>query len=426
MTEEVISFEANYLCSVIAFDGINFEAISDNHLESDFDALNLAYTELAKDKAGRLQFYTYQLRRKIEVDTQYEFDNQFCQKFSEEYLKRFNDKDYYNNLFYIALVMKYESDLETGLDDIQNLNYRILSTLSKYQPRILKVYQNKYGILSSEVLEFFYEILNGEKPVGGVVPLTPSPAYEILPSANLHFGHEILQIKGDVKNRFACLQDLKDFPNSTYLGLFDSASLALPFEYNLVQSFVSLAPAKALTRIERQANQMRSADDKAVHQRDELQEAQGQITSGKQILGEYHASLVVFGDTLEQAVNNMNEANASFSNKAGAVFKKASVSAPATFFSQFPTYRYKPRPMLKTSRNLASTFSLHNYSTGKAYGNPLGDGSAVMPLETVAKTLYNFNFHFTNIDENNVGEAVAGHTLILGATGTGKTNSNLQ
>ena len=172
MTEEVISFEANYLCSVIAFDGINFEAISDNHLESDFDALNLAYTELAKDKAGRLQFYTYQLRRKIEVDTQYEFDNQFCQKFSEKYLKRFNDKDYYNNLFYIALVMKYESDLETGLDDIQNLNYRILSTLSKYQPRILKVYQNKYGILSSEVLEFFYEILNGEKPVGGVVPLT--------------------------------------------------------------------------------------------------------------------------------------------------------------------------------------------------------------------------------------------------------------
>jgi type IV secretion system protein VirB4 len=421
MTEEVISFEANYLCSVIAFDGINFEAISDNHLESDFDALNLAYTELAKDKAGRLQFYTYQLRRKIEVDTQYEFDNQFCQKFSEEYLKRFNDKDYYNNLFYIALVMKYESDLEAGLDDIQNLNYRILSTLSKYQPRILKVYQNKYGILSSEVLEFFYEILNGEKPVGGVVPLTPSPAYEILPSANLHFGHEILQMKGDVKNRFACLQDLKDFPNSTHLGLFDSASLALPFEYNLVQSFVSLAPAKALTRIERQANQMRSADDKAVHQRDELQEAQGQITSGKQILGEYHASLVVFGDTLEQAVNNMNEANASFSNKAGAVFKKASVSAPATFFSQFPTYRYKPRPMLKTSRNLASTFSLHNYSTGKVYGNPLGDGSAVMPLETVAKTLYNFNFHFTNIDENNVGEAVAGHTLILGATGTGKT-----
>lgn len=421
VAEDVIDFENNYLCSVIAFDGINFEAIGDNHLESDFDALNLAYTELTKDKAGRLAFYTYQLRRKIEVDTVYEFDNKFCRDFANKYLARFNDKDYYNNFYYLALVMKYETDLDSGIDDIQNLVKRILSILSQYQPTVLTTYQNKNGVLSSQIFEFFYELLNCEKPVGGIVPLTPSPAYEILPSANLHFGHEILQIKGDVKNRFACLQDLKDFPNATYLGLFDSASLALPFEYNLVQSFVAIAPAKALTRIERQANQMRSADDKAEHQREELKQAQAFITSGEQTLGEYHCSLMVFGNSMEQAVNNVNEANASFSNKSGAVFKKASVSAPATFFSQFPTYRYKPRPMLKTSRNLASTFSLHNYSSGKATGNPLGDGLAVMPLETVAKTLYNFNFHYTNISENNVGEAIAGHTLILGATGSGKT-----
>lgn len=421
VAEDVIDFETNYLCSVIEFDGISFEAINTNHLESDFDALNLVYTELAKDKAGSLAFHTYQLRRKTEVTSDYEFDNKFCGDFAKKYLQRFNDKDYYHTSYYMCLVMKYDNDLEAGIDDIQNLNKRILSMLSQYQPRVLTTYQNNQGILSSEPFEFFYEVLNGEPPVGGIVPLTPSPAYEILPSSTLHFGHEILQIKGEVRNRFACLQDLKDFPNRTHLGLFDSASLALPFEYNLVQSFVALAPAKALTRIERQANQMRSADDKAVHQREELLEAQGFITSGEQILGEYHCSLMVFGDTIDQAVNNVNEANASFSNKAGAVFKKASVSAPATFFSQFPTYRYKPRPMLKTSRNLASTFSLHNYSTGKAHGNPLGDGSAVVPLETVAKTLYNFNFHFTNIGENNVGEAVAGHTLILGATGTGKT-----
>ncbi|WP_244264509.1 hypothetical protein, partial [Kingella kingae] len=44
-----------------------------------------------------------------------------------------------------------------------------------------------------------------------------------------------------------------------------------------------------------------------------------------------------------------------------------------------------------------------------------------MPLQTVSKTLFHFNFHFSNPQEDNVGEKIAGHTLILGATGTGKT-----
>lgn len=421
VSEDVINFYTNYLCSVIKFEGIPFEAIADNHLESDFDALNLAYTELAKEQAGRLQFYTYQLRRKIDVSTNYVFENKFCQEFSDKYMKRFKKSDYYQNMYYLAIVMKYEQDLEVGIDDLENLNNRVLSILGQYNPTVLKTYENEHGVLGSEALAFFYELLNGENPLGGIVPLTPSPAYEILPSSTLHFGHEILQIKGNVRNRFACMLDLKDFPSSTHLGLFNKASLGLPFEFNLVQSFVALAPAKALTRIERQANQMRSVDDKAIHQREELRQAQGFIQSGEQILGEYHCSLVVYGNTMEEVINNANIANANFSNYAGAVFKKSTASAPATYFSQFPTYRFKPRPMLKSSRNLASTFSLHNYSTGKAIGNPLGDGSAVMPLETISKTLYDFNFHFTNVGEDNTGEAVAGHTLILGATGTGKT-----
>ncbi|WP_434779104.1 hypothetical protein [Neisseria sp. Ec49-e6-T10] len=70
---------------------------------------------------------------------------------------------------------------------------------------------------------------------------------------------------------------------------------------------------------------------------------------------------------------------------------------------------------------MATTFGIHNYSHGKSHGNPIGDGTAVMPLQTVSKTVYDFNFHFTNQKEDNLGEKVAGHTLILGATGTGKT-----
>lgn len=420
VADRVINFHDNYLCAVIEFDGIVYEAISDAALEIDFDTLNRIYTEAARDKAGKLAFNCYQLRRKIEVNTHYSFNNEFCQNFADKYLKRFNDKDYYENKFYISILLKYEDSMDEAINDIEGVIESFMVKLQKYQPHVLTAYENAQGILCSEIYEFFHEILNSEPSLGGF-PLTGTPLFETVPSSNLHFGYEVLQSKGALKNRFATLFDLKDFPASTHLGMFNSASLALPFEYNLVQSFTALTPSKAEHRIKDQLNRMRSNADKAEHQQKELVEAQGRIQAGELAFGTYHAVLVVYGDSPQEAVKNGVYAMASFSNHAGAIFRKSTLAAPASFFSQFPRYKYIPRKMIKSSRNLAATFSLHTYSRGKPTGNPLGDGSAVMPLSTKAGTLYDFNFHFTNPLEDNIGDEIAGHTLILGETGSGKT-----
>ena len=77
--------------------------------------------------------------------------------------------------------------------------------------------------------------------------------------------------------------------------MFNSASLSLPFEYNLVQSFTALSPAKAIDRIEKQAARLRLNGDKAEHQQQELIEAQAYIQSGELAFGEYHSSMIVFG-----------------------------------------------------------------------------------------------------------------------------------
>lgn len=418
--DSVINFHDSYVCAVIGFDGVVYEAISDSVLENDFDSLNLTYAETAREKAGRLAFNTYLLRRKIEVDTKYDFNNQFCQDFADKYLERFNKKDYYENRFYIAITLKYDESLDEAIDEMLSVTQTFTKKLSKYEPKVLSVYENNKGVLCSEVFEFFYELLNSEPTIGGL-PLTGTPAFDVLPSSTLHFGYEVFQSKGQLKNRYATMFDLKDFPATTKLGMFNNASLALPFEYNLTQNFVALAPTKALHRIEDQLNRLRSTEDKAEHQHAELMEAQGYIQSGELAFGSYSCALVVYGKTPQEAVQNGIYATASFSNNAGAIFRKATLSAPATFFSQFPNYKYVPRKMIKSSRNLAGTFSMHNYSRGKSEGNPLGDGSAVMPLETRSKTLYDFNFHFTNPLEDNTGDSIAGHTLLLGATGTGKT-----
>ena len=379
VSNHVVNFHENYVCTVVKFEGVVFEAISDNVLENDFDSLNLIFAETAKEKAGRLSFNTYLLRRETETQKKYKFGNEFCQNFADKYLNRFVENSYYENNFYITILMKYDQSIDEAIQEINTVVDRFTRTLNKYEPRILTAYKNEHGVLCSEVFDFFYELTNSETPIASI-PLTGSPAYETLPSSSLHFGYDLLQIKGEKGIKFAALYDLKDFPQTCQLGMFNSASLSLPFEFNLLQSFTALSPVKALGRIERQTNMLISTGDKADHQRQELLEAQGYIQSGELGFGEYHCALIVYGDTPKQAVDNGTYAVASFSNNAGAIFRKATLSAPATYFSQLPNYKLKPRPMMKSSRNLASTFSMHNFSKGKAKGNPLGDGSAIIPL----------------------------------------------
>lgn len=83
--------------------------------------------------------------------------------------------------------------------------------LGKYTPKVLSAYENSKGVLCSEIFEFYYNILNSEPTIGGF-PLTGTPAFDAIPSSSLHFGYEIMQSKGQLRNRFATLFDLKDFP----------------------------------------------------------------------------------------------------------------------------------------------------------------------------------------------------------------------
>ncbi|MEX5289069.1 hypothetical protein, partial [Acinetobacter towneri] len=94
VSNTAINFYDNYICSVISLDGIVYEAIANNVLENDFDALNLLFASTSREKAGRLAFNTYLLRREIEFDTQYNFSNKFCQDFANKYLKRFSEQNY--------------------------------------------------------------------------------------------------------------------------------------------------------------------------------------------------------------------------------------------------------------------------------------------------------------------------------------------
>ncbi|WP_306575783.1 conjugal transfer protein [Oligella urethralis] len=415
VTEDIVHIKKGYLGFIVQFQGIPFESEDDSHINAQFANLALSLAVIGKTLGNRLSLWTTLKRRKRVFDRHYTFDNMFCQEFATKYLERFKDKPFFSNSFYISFILKYE-DFTDGLKEAEDLKAQLTSNLQNYEPYVLKTYENEHGIIFSEVYEFLASLINYERQP---IPLTTSDASSVLGDSDLHFGADICEIRTQNKVKFATMFDLKDFGTSKPKIL--TQILDLPCEFNLTQSFTYVNSHDMLGLVDRQLNNLISSGDQARQQHEELQDGKGKLTAGELMFGDYHAALVVYGDTPHEASNNGNMTTSRFLNTGGFIFKKAGFSAPYTYYSQVPGAEIKPRATPKTTLNLATTFGMHTYSQGKTWGNPLGDGLAVMPLQTRSNTVFDFNFHYTSPKENNVGDKIAGHTLILGATGAGKT-----
>lgn len=418
VSNHFVWYKDGYLAFVIRLEGLPFDGVDDKHLFQHFVSLRNLFAACGKTLGDRLALWCTLSRRKIDFNRQYHFETEFCREFASRYLQRFEEQDYFENIFHLTVVIK-TSDIDDGLKEAQDLCNMMLHSLQPYEPTLLTAYKNRNGVVFSEIYEFFGSLVNSSQQQ---IPLSTLDAFQTIPDVSLHFGTDVCEIRpGTGKRKYATMYDLKDFGLSQPKIL--TGILTLPFEFNLTQSLIYINSHKMQSNIRRQLNNLESANDQAMEQHDELYTAQGKLVAGELMFGDYHAALVVFGHTPKDAANNGAHAFSAFLNSGEYAFSKAGLSAPATYFSQLPGSKERPRSFPKTTTNLAATFGLHNYSHGKKLGNPLGDGSAIMPLQTISKTVYDFNFHFTADHEDNVGEKVAGHTLILGATGSGKTTT---
>lgn len=399
-------------------EGLPFDGVDDKHLFTHFIALRSTLTGIGKSLGNRVSIWTTLKRQKINFDRNYHFNSVFCQKFADKYLSRFQEKDYFENSFYLTVIIK-NNNMESGIKEAEEQSQVLLKLLEPYQPTLLTAYQNQNGVAFSEIYEFFGSLINGQEEQ---IPLSTNDAYQQLSDSVLHFGNDIAEIRPQhAPKKFAVMYDLKDFGISKPKIFIDI--LTLPCEFTLTQSFSYINPYTMIGEMRKQINNLQSVKDLAHEQVNEIETGMGRLTSGDLMFGDYHAALVVYGKTPQEAHDNGAKAYSTFLNSGGFRFTKAAYSAAGTYFSQIPNSTEKPRSYPKTTENLACTFGIHNYSHGKKVGNPLGDGSAIMPLQTVSKTIFDFNFHFTNPKEDNIGEKIAGHTLILGATGTGKTTT---
>lgn len=414
LSDSIIYTSDKKMLATIVIEGMPFESAKDSSIENAFTGLKDYLVGIGKD--GDTYLWTHLVKERVFLDEEYEFDNDFLNRFSTHYLSTFRGGDFFKSTWYLTFGVPY-TNVENGVERLEDMLHQAMSVLKPFNASVLAV---EKGYIS-EVGDYLSLLLNKQHVS---IPLSSSPLSESISDSEWYFGNDTLELRNNESDnkKFATNYVLKDFPMFTEVGHWDFL-LKLPYEFIITQSFIFEAPAKTLRKIDSQLNKLNSAGDAAESQQDELLLGKDVVTSGVTLFGSYHCVLTVFGDNNpdEARKNGIKVASEFITAGKGFRFTRAASAAPYVFFSHMPMNKIRPLETRRTVTNLACTFSLHNYSTGKKRGNPIGDGSAIMPLKTVSDGLYYFNTHYSDPNKNVTGQRIAGHAMILGATGTGKT-----
>ena len=416
----VVSLEDGRVAFTVRAKGIPFELTSDRMLENNYDSLNTMLLAVAKSTGSRLAVWAHLDHFQTVFKTDYQFTYDWMRQFSARYMTKFEGTDSFENAFYLTFVLKpnVNDNLEECIRELEELQIMILQSLQQYECEALAMYEHE-GNQFSQLYEFFGYLYNGfwER-----IPVTSMPMYQVIEASALHHSYKLIETRfPDGGNQYSAFYDLKDFPEPTQRGKFNPL-LELPFPFLLCLSFTFINSAESVRMINQALNKMVSAGDEAHEQHDDMVTGKGAIMSGEVYFGELHSALVVHGKTPKQAEDRGATARTTLSGSCGALYMPATISAPESFYSLFPgNVKHRPRPMPKTTRNLLGLFGMNTYSSGKQSGNPIGDGSAVLPLQTTVHGVYHFNFHYSLPELDSQGEKLAGHTLLVGATGAGKT-----
>ncbi|ARR10594.1 MULTISPECIES: conjugal transfer protein TraE [Vibrio harveyi group] len=416
VTDRIVSLDGEQILATIKVSGILFETANERILENFFQSEKTLFTSLAQKHHSKLAVWTHTVKRKDNLETTYHYKDTFMNAFAKKYVEQFAHSTFYVTDYYITFVLKHSS-LKEGISEMNDIISMSLSVLKEFKANALGLIQNENGVCFCENISFLSYLINNHFVD---IPLSSDRIDGYVSKSDLHFGYDTLEIRNHESDdsRFAVLYELDTYPNTSTNGMWDFA-LGLQQEFIISQSIIFMSNPKAIKMIDDQVNVIESANGASTDLA-ELQAGREALTQGDIMFGDYHASMIVFGDSVSSALDNGTVISSEFLAR-GTTWKRSNLKSPFTFQSMLPASKVRPLSSPRTVTNFVSGLSLHNFSTGKKDGNPIGDGSAVIPLKTVSDSLFYFNSHASDHGKNVTGQKFAGHTLILGASGAGKT-----
>lgn len=402
--------------------GIAHESADDEDINAWHEQLNLMLRNMASPNVA---IWTHIVRR---TETEYppgDFEPGFAKDLDARYRDQCvaGEKMLVNEL-YITLVYRPQASkaertfakLEAptkkalyeqqagALEKLDELGEIVKKSLDRYDPTTLEAYEHN-GHLYSEILEFFGFLLNGEWQR---MPVPKGNIRRFIGTSRLFFGTESIAFQTPNNTIYGTVLGIKEYPALTGPGMLDEI-LAAPFEFVLTQSYVFMAKASAIRMMTRQRDVMVNAGDLAESQIAEIDQALDDLVSNRFVMGQYHFSLVVLGQSVKEMRDHVGTARTLLSDT-GMVVAREDIANEAAFWAQLPgNFEFRTRPAPLTSRNFAGFSAFHNYPTGKKDRNHWGP--AVALLKTASGAPYYFNFHRYDL----------GNTIITGPSGSGKT-----
>ncbi|MDR8105044.1 VirB4 family type IV secretion/conjugal transfer ATPase [Burkholderia cenocepacia] len=437
VTDQVIKTREGDYLQIWKIAGISFEAADPADIAVRHDGFNQLVRALP---GGHVALWTHRLRRRVWDHFATPYANRFCQELATRYYASFAGYRMMANELYLTLIYRphrttlgrlFSRAGRRTLDDIRRDQHEALKVMSElaaqveagltpYDPVALGVFRKPSPYARrprrySSALELLGYLVNG---AWETQPVPSGTIREALPTSRLFVGAEKLEFRMPGETRFAAMLDLKDYPEDTEPGMLNGL-LYGDFEYIETQSFTILDKPSAKEALKRQRNQLIAGEDVAVSQVEAMDQALNDLINGDFVLGEYHYSLAVLGDTLQALSRNVAKARTQL---ADAGFQTALIDlvADAAWFAQLPgNWRYRAREAKLTSRNFCGLSSLHNFSTGKREGNPWGEAITIVKTPS-GQPLY-LNFHVTAEKQKSADEKALANTQIIGQAGAGKT-----
>ena len=417
----ICTLGGSHLLAVMRFKGVAYETREQEELNREFVRQNRCFQALGKQEGRNLMMQTYTFKNRTTLEGDFNFALPILQDLADAYLEPFRTGEFRQMGYGAALILKY-SDLDDGIARMEDLLRICKVMLGEFGVSFLSMEERAGGRhadahLYTEVGRFYYYLLNG---LDNDVLITDTRIGDTIIDGETGFGaYDYVENRPySGPTRYASTWDLRSLPKKSRPGMWDEL-LDVQCDYCLTQTFHFEERNKMKHRLTVQRSDLASTEGES-GQTDELEDAIQEVMQGERVFGMHHASLIVFGETPEKAVKLGSELQ-NLLKGGGAEFVRSTSTNYNTWLTMFPAYTDVIYRSPRSTENLACLFSLHTVPAGKAKGNPLGDGSAVMPMRTVNGSMYQLSLHNSPEGKNSIGKMLPGHSALHAKTGAGKT-----
>ncbi|NUZ08981.1 VirB4 family type IV secretion/conjugal transfer ATPase [Piscinibacter koreensis] len=427
---DVITRGGDYL-RVWRLEGVPFECADESLVAERHEALCSLLRNLS---GGQWAVWTHRLHRLVTPELAHPPDSGFARDLSIAYQGQLGRHRMMSNELYLTLVYRPNvsrvgralQSTKRSIDAIgaaqadalcvmEERSALVLRVLRGFGPKLLGVREER-GRQYSEIAEFLGYLVNGcWRPV----PAAAGPLYRTLPTTRLSFGGNKLELRTGEGQRYAALVDIKEYADAIEPGILN-ALLYEASEFIETQSFSVLPRREAMRALELQRDQLIASDDVVASQVADMDVALNELGDGQFCMGEYHYSLVVFGDDVADAGRRAAQAIGAIGEASSLQMAPVDLVADAAWFAQMPgNWQWRPREAKLSSRAFAALAAGHNFARGKRDGNPWGEALAL--LRAPSGQPFYLNLHASPEGEDSADKKLPGNTLIIGSTGVGKT-----